>query len=148
MTLIVNHYLREETFQYMDETTNFELVDGDKWYFIEIEKLLNKELLQADKLDALQFNADEVELPAGKGICYTGMGVQMEFNGKRYDMTAGNLAVIQEALMSGNAKWFWTKDRFKKYGGSGKTSLSVLVVDKEGKKIPKFQLSISKTVTE
>ena len=105
MTIIVNNYLREETFQYMDETTNFELVDGDKWYFVEIEKLLNNELLQADKLDALQFNADEVELPAGKGISYTGMGVQMEFNGNRYDMTASNQTVITEALMSGRAKW-------------------------------------------
>lgn len=148
MTIIVNNYLREETFQYMDETTNFELVDGDKWYFIEIEKLLNNELLQADKLDALLFNADEVELPSDNGICYTGMGVQMEFNGKRYDMTDGNQAVVQEALMSGNAKWYWSKDRFKKYGGAGNTSLSVFVVDKEGKRIPDLQLNISKTVTE
>ena len=67
MTIIVNNYLREEKFQYMDETTNFELADGDYWYFIEIQKLIENELLQADKLNSLQLNADEVGLPIRRG---------------------------------------------------------------------------------
>ena len=146
MTLIVNNYLREERFQYKDETTKFELVDGDYWYFIEIEKLLNNELLKADKFNALQLNADEVELPAGTGICYTGMGVQMEFNGKRFDMTEANQDIVQNALKSGNAKWYWNKDRFKKYGGTDTATLNVYATDKAGDKTPNFQLTVNKTV--
>ena len=32
MTIIVNQYLREETFQYKDRITNWELADGGKRY--------------------------------------------------------------------------------------------------------------------
>ena len=148
MTLIVNNYLREETFQYKDETTDFELTDGGKWYFIEIEKLLNNELLKADELNALQLSTDDVELPAVNGICYIGMGVQMEFNGKRYDMTKANQDIIQEALKSGNTKWYWSKDRFRKYGGTDTATLNVYSIDNAGDKIPNFQLTVEKAVTQ
>ena len=46
MTIISDSYLREETFQYKDETTNGQLVDGGQWYFIEMQQLLEKELLR------------------------------------------------------------------------------------------------------
>jgi hypothetical protein len=72
MTIIVNNYLKKERFQYKDETTNWELVDGDYRYFIDIQKLLKSELLQSDKIDKVQFNSDLVELPSSNGICYTG----------------------------------------------------------------------------
>ena len=72
MTIIVNNYLIQEKFQYKDETTNWDLVDGDYWYFIDIQKLLKAELLQSDKIEEVKFNSDLVELPSGNGICYTG----------------------------------------------------------------------------
>ena len=72
MTIIVKNYLIQEKFQYKDETTNWELVDGDYWYFIDMQKLLKTELLQSDKIDKIQLNSDLVSLPGGPGICYTG----------------------------------------------------------------------------
>lgn len=147
MTIIVNNYLIEETFQYKDETTNGQLMDGEEWYFIDMQKLLDNELLQAGQLSILQLNADEVELPDGKGICYSGMGVQFEYEGKKYDASAAaNFSVLQEALKSGKARWYWNKDRFRKYGGTHSADLQVFIVGKEGEKIPDFQLSVSKNV--
>ena len=145
MTILANNYLREETFQYKDETTNYELTDGGKWYFIEMQKLLDNELLQADKLNSLQLNADEVKLPAGKGICYSGIGVQFEFGGKKYDCTNDNLAILQDALKSGNVKWYWNKDRFRKYGGTTTATLKVGIVDLNANLIP--DLSITKDIS-
>jgi hypothetical protein len=146
MTIICDKYLREETFQYKDGTTNWELVDGEKWYFIEMQKLLDNELLQADKLNSLQLNADEVELPAGKGICYSGIGVQFEFGGKKYDSTDDNLAILQEALKSGHVKWYWNKDRFRKYGGTTTATFKVGIVNLNANLIPDLSLEITKNV--
>lgn len=148
MTLIVNNYLREETFQYKDETTNFELVDGGKWYFIEIERLLNNELLQKEQMEALQLKGDEVQLPKAKGIGYSGKGVQFEYGGKRYDATATNLAVLQEALQTGDVPFYWNRDRFRKYGGTTDATIDVYVTDKAGRKIPDLSLHITIQVTE
>lgn len=146
MTIICDYYLREETFQYKDGTTNWELVDGEKWYFIEMQQLLDNELLQANKLASLQLNADEVKLPAGKGICYSGIGVQFEYNNKKYDCTNDNLAILQEALKSGNVKWYWNKDRFRKYGGTTTATLKVGIVDLNANLIPDLSLEITKNV--
>lgn len=148
MTIIVDNYLHEETFQYKDETTNWELADGGKWYFIKIDQLLRNELLHAGELENLQLNTPDVALPGGNGICYMGLGVQLEHNGKRYDMTAGNQSVVQEALRSGTAKWRWNRDRFLKYGGTGTATVDVFVVDKAGDRIPDCQLSVNKHVTK
>ncbi len=147
MTIIVDNYLREEKFQYKDETTNWELVNGGEWYFIEIDKLLNTELLQAGKLSSLQLNADEVELPDGKGICYSGKGVQFEFGGRKYDVAAASSQpLLLQALKTGNVKWSWSKPLFRKYGGTRQVAFEVFVVDKEGARIPDFQLSIAKNI--
>ena len=65
MTIMYNNYLTKKTFQYKDETTNWELKDGCDSYFIDMQKLLEHELLQSDKIDKLQFYESEVELPYG-----------------------------------------------------------------------------------
>lgn len=146
MTIIVNQYLREETFQYMDETTNGQLVDGGKWYFIEIQQLLDHELLQADQLNTLQFNADEVELPFSQGLCYAGIGVQFEYKGQRYDCIEANLAILKEALKSGSIKWYWNKDRFRKYGGTTSATLKAYIMDCNYNSIPDLQLEVTKYI--
>ena len=100
MTIIVNNYLIEEKFQYKDESTNYNLVDGGEWYFIDMQKLLDVELLQSKAIDNVQFNSDLVKLPSCKGLCYVGKGIQFEFNGQKYDATSANQAVLNQALKS------------------------------------------------
>lgn len=100
MTIMYNNYLTKKKFQYKDETTNWELVDGGYWYFIDIWKLLKNELLHADKFNNILFDKESVQLPDGKGICYTGKGVQFEFDNTIYDNVKGNESILNQALMS------------------------------------------------
>jgi hypothetical protein len=146
MTIIVNQYLREETFHYKDETTNDQFKDGGQWYFIEIQQLLEKELLQADQLNSLQFDSEEVALPLGPGLCYTGKGIQFEYEGKRYLTSEANKAVLTEALKSGSAKWYWNKTLSKKCGGKDAATFNAYIVDKSGKRFPDLHLEISKRI--
>ena len=146
MTIICDNYLREETFQYKDETTNWALVDGWKRYFIKMQELLDKELLQSDKVNNIQLNGENVQLPSGKWICYTGIWIQFEFEWKRYLTIDSNKSILNQALKSWNIKWYWDKDTFKKYGWKGSASFDVYVVDKGWKKIPDLHLSINKSV--
>ena len=154
MTIICENYLREETFQYMGQpqrwkqngAANGQLVDGGKWYFIEIQKLLDHELLQADQLNSLQFNADEVELPFSQGLCYAGIGMQFEYEGQKYDCVETNLATLKEALKSGAIKWYWNKSRFRKYGGTDSATLKAYIIDCNYNSIPDLQLKVTKKI--
>lgn len=148
MDIIVDKYLIAERFQYKDETTNWELVDGDYRYFIDMLKLLNNELLQSKQIESIQLNSNHVELPSSPWICYIGKWIQFEYDGQLYDMTTDNQTIIKEALQSGNVKWYWNKKIFKKYGGIGTAIIDAYVVDKAGKKIPDLHLSVNKTVTQ
>ena len=146
MTIIVKNYLIQEKFQYKDETTNWELVDGDYWYFIDMQKLLKSELLQSDKIEKIQLNSDMVSLPGGPGICYTGKWIQFEYEWEKHNVTSENQSVLNQALKSGNVKWYWHKDSFKKYGWTDSANFDVYVVDKNWKKIPDVHLSITKNI--
>ena len=146
MTIIVNNYLKREKYQYKDETTNRELIDGDYRYFIDMQKLLKSELLQSDKIEKIQFNSDLVSLPSGPWICYTGKWIQFEYEWKRYNVTSENQSILNQALKSWNVKWYWHKDSFKKYGWTNSANFDVYVVDKSWKKIPNAHLSISKAI--
>ena len=146
MTIIVNNYLTQEKFQYKDETTNRELVDGDYRYFIDIQKLLKTELLHSDKIDKVKLNSDLVELPSGNGIYYTGKWIQFEYNWNKYTVTSENQPILNQALKSGNIKWYWHKDSFKKYWWTNFANFNVYVVDKNWKKIPNLNISINKDV--
>lgn len=147
MTIIVKNYLIQEKFQYKDETTNWELVDGDYWYFIDMQKLLKSELLQSDKIEKIQLNSDLVNLPGGPGICYTGKWIQFEYEWEKHNVTSENQSVLNQALKSGNVKWYWHKDSFKKYGWTDSANFDVYVVDKNWKKIPDAHLSITKNIS-
>lgn len=144
MEVIVNNYLREETFQYMDETTNWELADGGKWYFLKMDELLNNELLQAGKLETLNLAGDDVALPQGKGICYVGKGVQFEVDGTRHNLS--DASALSQALKAGNAHWYWNRSLWRKQGGTNQAELDVYVTDLNGKTIPDLHLTVTKNV--
>lgn len=140
MSIIVNNYFREEKFQYKDETTNWELVDGGSWYFINIRKLMENEILQADKQPPLSSNCGLVNLPDGPGIYYEGRGVLFTVDGSTYDMTEKNRTVFESAIQSGKEiKWSYNSDRAKKYGVS---SIKAGVMDKSARLIPDLSLTI------
>ena len=143
MTIMYNNYLTKKTFQYKDETTNWELVDGDYWYFIDIWKLLKNELLQADKLNDIQFDKDSVELPDGKGICYTGKGVQFTIDGQTFDITEETRATLENAVISGKEiTWTYNAEQAKKYGVTCENSITVKVMDTKARIIPDLSMTI------
>ena len=146
MTIIINNYFTEETFQYKDETTNRELADWGKWYFINMQKLLQNELVQSDKIEKLQFNTDITELPSGRWLCYVGMGIQFEYGGEWYNMTKENEDKFRTIVANNDIKWRWNKTSWRKYGGVGTVTFDVYVLDKQGDKIPDLHLSFSKSV--
>ena len=107
---------------------------------------MNGEILHKSDIDAIQLNSDDVELPALTGIIYEGVGIQFEYDGKRYDVT--DTAHLTAALASGAPlRWFWNKTRCRKYGGNGTVILTAHYVDTHGKTVPDVKLSVTKTVT-
>lgn len=146
MTVLVKNYLIGEKFQYMDESTNWNLVGGDYWYFIDIKKLLKEELLKEEKINSIRLNKEQVELPHGQGICYTGKGILFEYGGKTYETTDKNQAVLTEALKSGDVRWYWNKSNLSKYGDTTTSTFYVYVVDKKGQKIPDLYMSVRKNI--
>lgn len=146
MSIICDNYLREETFQYKDKTTNRELADWWKRYFIEMQNLLNNELLLSDQINNLAFHSDNVELPNGQWICYTGTWIQFEYEWKRYTTTDTNHSILDQALKSWKVKWYWDKTLSKKCGWKDSAKFNVYIVDKEWKRIPDLHLQIDKPI--
>ena len=150
MDIIVDKYLREETLKIRVDTiwtsSNPTLIEAENSpaYFIKTQELMDNELLQAEKLERLTLNGDDVELPFGRGICYLGKGVQFELDGVRYDIS--DTAALTEALKAGNAKWYWNRRAFRRYGDANTVDLHVYVVDKNGEKFPDLELNITKPV--
>ena len=143
MTIMIDNYLREDTFKYKNDEWN--IVDGDKWYFFDTSKFLNNEILHKSDIDAIQLNSDDVELPNNVGIIYEGVGIQFEYNGQRYDVT--DTAHLTSALASAAPlRWFWSKARFRKYGGTGSVNLTAKYVDTHGKAVPDVTLSVTKSI--
>ena len=146
MTIICDNYLREETFQYKDKTTNWALVDWWKRYFIQMQDLLNNELLQTPKIQNLQFSSDSVELPNGQWLCYTWVWIQFEYEWKKYMTTDANQSILNQALKSWKVKWYWDKTLSKKCGWKDSAKFNVYIVDKEWKRIPDLHLQIDKPI--
>ena len=146
MTIICDSYLREETFQYKDAAANWALVDWWKRYFIQMQDLLNNELLHSDKIQNLSFNSDNVALPNGQWICYSGLWIQFEYEWKRYTTTDTNQSILNQALKSWKVKWYWDKKVFKKYGWKDSVKFNAYIVDKAWKRIPNLHLQIDKSV--
>ena len=146
MTIIVNNYLNEQKFQYKDETTNNNLVDGWERYFVDIQKLLESELLQSKAIDNIQLNSNLIKLPSGKWICYVGKWIQFEFNWKKYDVTSATQSILDQALKSWNVTRYRNKHMFKKYWWTNSAQFDTYVVDKQWNKIPNLSKSITKSV--
>ncbi len=149
MDIIVDRYLRMEKLMFTEDTVwsaNPTLIEAENSpaYFIKTQELMDNELLQAEKLERLTLNGDDVELPFGRGICYLGKGVQFELDGERHDI--GDVAALTEALKAGNAKWYWNRRAFRRYGDADTVDLHVYVVDKNGEKFPDLELNIIKPV--
>ena len=74
-----------------------------------------------------------------------GMGVQFDFEGKRYDII--DTAHLIAALTSGTPiHYFWNKERFLKYGGTTSVAIKVLYIDTHGKFVSDVVLEMSKKV--
>ena len=87
-----------------------------------------------------------MELPNLIGIIYEGVGIQFEYDGKRYDVT--DTATLTAALTSGSPlRWFWNKDRFRKYGGTDSATITAQYVDTQGRTVPDVKLSVTKNVS-
>ena len=145
MTIMLDKYLRAETFKYKNDEGD--IVDGDKWYFYDTEKFLNEEILHRKDIDAVRLNAEDVPLPSITGISYTGQGVQFEYNGKRYDIT--DAAHLKAALTSGaTLRWFWNKTRYLKYGGipSAQVTITAQYIDTHGCAVPDVACTIKKNI--
>ncbi len=149
MDIIVDRYLRMEKLLFTEDTVwsaNPTLIEAENSpaYFIKTQELMDNELLQAEKLERLTLNGDDVELPFGRGICYLGKGVQFELDGVRHDIS--ETAALTEALKAGNAKWYWNRRSFRRHGDADSVDLHVYVVDKNGEKFPDLELNITKPV--
>ena len=145
MTIMIEKYLRAETFKYKNDEGN--IVNGDKWYFYDTEKFLNEEILHKSTIDAIILNAEDVALPSITDICYTGKGVQFEYNGQRYDIT--DTAHLKAALTSNRPiQYFWNKTRYLKYGGkaSGQATIKALYLDTHGHTVPGVEISVKKNI--
>ena len=99
-------------------------------------------------METLQLKGDDIQLPKCKGAGYSGKGIQFEYGGKRYDTTAANLAVLQEALQTGDVPFYWNRDRFRKYGGTTDATIEVYITDKAARKIPDLSLHLTKQVAK
>ncbi len=149
MDIIVDRYLRMEKLMFTEDTVwsaNPTLIEAENSpaYFLKTQELMDNELLQAEKLERLALNGDDVELPFGRGICYLGKGVQFELDGVRHDIS--ETAALTEALKAGNAKWYWDRRAFRRYGDADTVDLHVYIVDKNGEKFPDLELNITKPV--
>ena len=148
MTLITNNYLQKELCLFTERLNEDTLIvttseDCVQYRFLP-QKFLDNELLQAEKLERLNLNGDDVELPFGRGICYLGKGVQFELDGVRHDIS--ETEALTMALKAGNAKWYWNRRAFRRYGDTDSVDLHVYVVDKNGEKFPDLELNITKPV--
>lgn len=143
MTIMLDNYLREETFKYKNDDWN--IVDGDKWYFFDTDKFLNNEILHKSDIDAIQLTGDEVVLPSVPGIIYEGEGIQFEYGGQKYDVS--DTSHLTSALTSDvSIRWFWNKPRFRKYGGTRSATIKAQYVDTRGKAVPDVSLTVKRNV--
>jgi hypothetical protein len=57
-----------------------------------------------------------------------------------------NLSTLKDALKSGAIKWYWNKDRFRKYGGKDSTTLKAYIMDCNYNSILDLQLEVTKNI--
>ncbi len=144
-TILQENYLREEKFKYVDEEDG-NIKEGGEWYFFDTDKFFEHEVLHKAEVDAaLAASGDDIPLPSGYGLCYTGPGVQFEVAGSRYDMTEANRAKFEAAGKADPAsvKWSFNPTSATAFGASGNVSIDVRVLDKDARHIPDISRTVS-----
>ena len=111
--------------------------------FLEEEVLRKSEVLRA--IDSSAPPQNDIALPSGAGLCYSGMGIMFEVDGQRYPMTETNRQTLEEAVRSGKEiSWTWSKTLSLKQGGPATPSIEVRYLDTKARIIPDLQITIMK----
>ena len=89
--------------------------------------------------------SDDIPLPSGYGLCYTGPGIQFETAGSRYDMTEAKRAKFEAAWKADPAsvKWYFSPSSAAAFGASGTVNIEVRVLGKDAKLIPDISRTVS-----
>ncbi len=114
-----------------------------------MEKFLEEEVLRKSVIQkAIDSSAppqNDIALPSGAGLCYSGMGIMFEVEGQSYPMTEANRQTLEEAVKSGKEiSWTWSKTLSLKQGGPATPSIEVRYLDTKARAIPDLQLAITK----
>ena len=114
-----------------------------------MEKFLEEEVLRKSVIQkAIDSSAppqNDIALPSGAGLCYSGMGIMFEVEGQSYPMTKANRSTLEEAVKSGKEiSWIWSKTLSLKQGGPATPSIEVRYLDTKARAIPDLQLAITK----
>ncbi len=114
-----------------------------------MEKFLEEEVLRKSVIQkAIDSSAppqNDIALPSGAGLCYSGMGIMFEVEGQSYTMTEANRQTLEEAVRSGKEiSWIWSKTLSLKQGGPATPSIEVRYLDTKARVIPDLQLAITK----
>jgi hypothetical protein len=114
-----------------------------------VEKFLEEEVLRKSVIQkAIDSSAppqNDIALPSGAGLCYSGMGIMFEVEGQSYTMTEANRQTFEEAVRSGKEiSWIWSKPLSLKQGGPATPSIEVRFLDTKARAIPDLQLAITK----
>jgi len=114
-----------------------------------VEKFLEEEVLRkSEVLRAIDSSAppqNDIALPSGAGLCYSGMGIMFEAEGQSYTMTEANRSALEEAVRSGKEiSWTWSKTLSLKQGGPATPSIEVRYLDTKARVIPDLQLTITR----
>ena len=105
--------------------------------------LRKSEVLRA--IDSSAPPQNDIALPSGAGLCYSGMGIMFEVEGQSYTMTEANRSALEEAVKSGKEiSWIWSKTLSLKQGGPATPSIEVRYLDTKARAIPDLQITIMK----
>ena len=114
-----------------------------------MEKFLEEEVLRKSVIQkAIDSSAppqNDIALPSGAGLCYSGMGIMFEVKGQSYTMTEANRQTLEEAVKSGKEiSWIWSKTLSLKQGGPATPSIEVRYLDTKARAIPDLQITIKR----
>ncbi len=106
--------------------------------------MLRKSVIQK-AIDSSAQPQNDIALPSGAGLCYSGMGIMFEVNGQALPMTEANRQTLEEAVKSGKEiSWTWSKTLSLKQGGPATPTFEVRYLDTKARIIPDLQLAITK----
>ena len=143
-TILINKYYIEQPYYYKD--TDWSIKEWGKWYFIDVNKFINEEILHKSSVEAIQLNSDDVELPSFPWLCYEWYWIQFECDWKRYDCTEDS-KLINFIKQKKTIKWFSNKKRFLQYWWKWVADIKVFYLNTNWEIIPDLQINnISKSV--